>query len=71
MANSIAIDLCANDEARLDFLFRVQKADVANLRLVVELESLAFTTVIDGDVVAVDGFDDPGKGFTFSFLSKL
>jgi hypothetical protein len=42
---STGIDACANEEARFDFLFRLQEADVVDLRLVVERERPAFPAV--------------------------
>ena len=69
IALPLAIDARANEKARFDFLLRVQKADVGDSRFVVDRESLTFPAVIDCDLVSVDGFDDAGKGITFSFLS--
>ena len=69
MALPLGIDGRAYEKAPFDFFFCLEEADVGNLRLVVERESLTFPAVIDGDVVAVDGFDATGKGTTFSFLS--
>ena len=64
----LGIDACANEEARFDFLFRLQEADVVDLRLVVERERPAFPAVIDGDVASVDGFDNTVKSLTLLFL---
>ena len=41
-ATPIGIDACANEEARFDFLFRLQKADVGDSRLVVQRDASAF-----------------------------
>ena len=57
MALPLGIDGRAYEKAPFDFFFCLEEADVGNLRLVVERESLTFPAVIDGDVVAVDGFD--------------
>ena len=57
----LGIDACANEEARFDFLFRLQEADVVDLGLVVKRESPALPAVIDSDGVSVDGFDNTVK----------
>lgn len=69
IAAPLIIDLRASNKARFDFLFRVQEADVGDVCLIVDREGLAFSAVIDGDLLAVDGFDKAEKDFTFSFLS--
>ena len=69
IAVPLGIDACANDETRFDFLFRLQEADVVDLRLIVDRENPAFPAVIDGDLVSVDGFDKPVKCLTRFILS--
>ena len=69
MALPLESTVARTKKPRLISFFCLEEADVGNLRLVVERESLTFPAVIDGDVVAVDGFDATGKGTTFSFLS--
>ena len=64
-AASFGIDTSANDEARFDFHFRIQEADVVDRRLIVDREDLALPAVIDGDGVSVNGFDNSVKCFNF------
>ena len=68
IALPLGIDACSNNEARFDFLFRLQEADVVDRRLVVERESPAFPTVIDSDCASVDGFDNTMKYLSLLFL---
>lgn len=64
VASAIGIDAGANDEPGFYFFLRLQEADIIYCGLVVERKASAFPTVIDGDLVAVDGFDNPVKGLT-------
>ena len=68
IALPLGIDACANEEARFDFLFRLQEADVADLGLIVQLERPTFPAVIDSDSDSVDRFDNTVKDFTLFFL---
>ena len=70
MALPLGIDVCANEEARFDFLFRLQEADVVDRQLVVERERPAFPAVVDGNGVSVDGFDTSVKYPPLFFLGR-
>ena len=64
----LGIDACANEEARFDFLFRLQEADVSDLGLIVQRERPTFPAVIDSDSDSVDRFDNTVKDLTLFFL---
>ena len=69
VATPLGIDARTNDETWFNFLLRLQKADVVDLCLIVEREAPAFPTVINGDLISVDGFYNPMKCLSRFFLA--
>ncbi len=65
---SVGIHTGTNDKPRLDFLFRLQEAHEVDRRLVVERKIPTVPTMIDGDLVSVDRFDNTRKDLALFIL---